>query len=247
MLAMRARGIRMLVTRSLSLLAAFAIGISLSAGSVSAQTESASAEDGAPASDAPAETNTAPSVPIGANLAPPIGLPPVPALITGPGSGQPGSSSVSMAPGIQTTGIAREGINAVRAPEANAAPPPVSEAAPAPVGDTALADTSEAVVTDTAIATETDRDADNYADALEWEIGLDPNNADTDADNVADGDELNIYGTEPTVFDTDGDGLSDGEELFGTLTDPLVFTDLSAGGESEAVAQETMDSVPSVE
>jgi hypothetical protein len=51
--------------------------------------------------------------------------------------------------------------------------------------------------TDTAVATESDLDADNIADALKWDLGLDGNNADSDADGVADGDEINIYGTEP--------------------------------------------------
>jgi predicted Zn-dependent protease len=68
---------------------------------------------------------------------------------------------------------------------------------------------------------ETDLDADNFADALEWNLGLDPGNPDTDGDGVADGDELNLYHTEPTIPDTDGDGFSDGEELFAAGTDPL--------------------------
>ena len=72
------------------------------------------------------------------------------------------------------------------------------------------------------LGTETDLDADNYADAAELEIGLDPGNPDTDGDVVADGDELGIYGTDPLTWDSDGDGLSDGEELFVTETDPLV-------------------------
>ncbi len=70
-------------------------------------------------------------------------------------------------------------------------------------------------------ASETDLDADNYADALEWNLGLDPGNPDTDGDGVADGDELNLYGTEPTLPDTDGDGLSDGDELFAAGTNPV--------------------------
>ena len=74
-----------------------------------------------------------------------------------------------------------------------------------------------------AVANETDLDADNYADALEWNLGLDPSNPDTDGDGVADGDELNLYRTEPTIADTDGDGRSDGNELFATGTDPLTW------------------------
>ena len=80
-----------------------------------------------------------------------------------------------------------------------------------------------------ALATGTDLDADNYADAAELELGLDPANPDTDGDGVADGDELVSYGTDPFTWDTDGDGRSDGEELFSTETDPLVGDTTSAG------------------
>jgi hypothetical protein len=153
-----------------------------------------------------------------------------------------------MAPGTLTAGAAHEGANAARAPEAEPAPAPVAETAPEPVADTAPVETVEAVAADTAVATETDRDADNYADALEPELGLDPTSADTDGDGVADGDELTLYGTEPTVADTDGDGLRDGEELFGSHTDPLVWTAPSAEtGGTEVAAQQTADSVQSLE
>jgi hypothetical protein len=79
------------------------------------------------------------------------------------------------------------------------------------------------------LGTETDLDADNYPDAAELEIGLDPGNPDSDGDAVADGDELGIYGTDPITWDTDGDGLSDGEELFSTETDPLIDDTTGAG------------------
>ena len=240
----------MKLARAGALIASVVLGVSLTVSAVSAQTESASAEDGKSVSDAPAETSTAPEVPLGANLTPPLGaLPPGPAIITGPGSGQPGSSSVSMAPGTLTAGTAREGVNAVRAPEAEPAPAPapVTETAPEPVADATATDTGETLATDTAVATEADRDADNYADELEWDLGLDPADADTDDDGVADGDELNIYGTSPTTFDTDGDGASDGEELFGTFTDPLVWDDFSVSGGGAAAAQETTEAVPVTE
>ena len=237
----------MKVARAVAVVVGAALAASLWMGTVSAQTESATADDGAPASDAPAETAPAPNVPLGANLTPPLGaLPPGPAILSGPGSGQPGSSTVSMAPGTLTAGVAREGINAVRAPEPEPAPAPATEMAPEPVADTAPVETVDAVATDTAVATETDLDADNYADALEWDLGLDPSNPDTDADGVADGDELNIYGTSPTLFDTDGDGASDGEELFGILTDPLVWDDFTTSGD-DVTAQETTEAVQSVE
>lgn len=112
-------------------------------------------------------------------------------------------------------------------------PPPA--AAPAPEPETVAAPAAA----DTAAATNVDQDADNYADELEWDLGLDPNNADTDADGVADGDELNIYGTDPLAVDTDGDGVFDGEELFGISTDPLVWDDFSA--EPAEVLQPAVD------
>jgi hypothetical protein len=238
----------MKLTHAAAVAAGAALAASLWVGAVSAQSESATAEDGAPASEAPAETVAPPNAPLGANLTPPLGaLPPVPALITGArGSGQPGSSTVSMAPGTLTAGVAREGENAVRAPEAEPAPAPVAETAPAPVAETAPVETVDAVATDTAVATETDLDADNYADALEGELGLDPTNADTDADGVADGDELNLYGTEPTLADTDGDGILDGEELFGIFTDPLVWDDLAATSDN-AAAQEATEAAQTIE
>jgi len=80
-----------------------------------------------------------------------------------------------------------------------------------------------------AVAPATDLDGDNYPDAAELALGLDPTNPDTDGDGVADGDEVNIYGTDPFTWDSDGDGLSDGEELFSTGTDPLTADGTGAG------------------
>jgi hypothetical protein len=110
------------------------------------------------------------------------------------------------------------------------APAPVAEPVyePAPEAVAAPVETSEPVATDTAaadlaVASPTDADADNYLDAAELEVGLDPYNPDTDGDGVADGGEVDIYFTDPWVWDSDGDGISDGEELFGLLTDPLAW------------------------
>ena len=231
----------MKVTGAVAFVTGAALAASLWTGSVSAQTETASAEDGKSASDAPAETVTAPNVPLGANLTPPLGaLPLGPVILSGPGSGNPGSSSVSMAPGTLSSGVAREGVNAVRAPEAEPAPAPEAAAAPEPVADAAPVETSEPVAADTAVATADDLDADNYLDTAELEVGLDPSNPDTDGDGVADGDEVNgVMGfvTDPFAWDTDGDGLSDGEELFSTLTNPLVWDDLTATS-GDVAAQE---------
>jgi hypothetical protein len=101
--------------------------------------------------------------------------------------------------------------------------------------------------TDTAVASATDQDADNEPDELEPGLGLDPTNADTDADHVADGDELNIYGTDPTVADTDGDGALDGEELFATHSDPLVWNDFAATSDNDVAVQETTEAPQTVE
>lgn len=121
-------------------------------------------------------------------------------------------------------------------------PAPVTEPAPAPET------TTETLSTETTVATATDQDADNYDDSLEPDLGLDPSNADTDNDGVADGDELVLYSTQPLAWDTDGDGISDGEELFGIKTDPLIWDDLNAtSGEpaTAAPAPETTTAAPS--
>lgn len=111
----------------LPMIGAAALGVVLcfaSVGGVWAQDETATAEDGNSSPEA-TETPAAPNVPLGANLTPPVGItPPGPALISPPGTGQSGSSTVSMAPGTLTTGVAHEGRNARRAPEA--APDPAS-------------------------------------------------------------------------------------------------------------------------
>jgi hypothetical protein len=120
-------------------------------------------------------------------------------------------------------------------------PPPVAEPAPAaepvtaPVDGTAAAPAGEAVS-----ASAADLDGDNYPDDAELNLGLDPNNADTDGDGVADGDEITIYGIDPLAYDTDGDGSGDGAELFGVHTNPLVWDDVSGSneGNAETLAQD---------
>jgi hypothetical protein len=110
--------------RALALCLGITLAGSLGMGAVSAQTESATAEDGKSANEVPVEAVAVPNVPIGANLTPPVGLVPPTLPINSPaGTGQSGSSTVSMAPGSLTSGVAREGRNAVRAPEEPAAAP----------------------------------------------------------------------------------------------------------------------------
>ncbi|MCB9571896.1 MAG: tandem-95 repeat protein [Kofleriaceae bacterium] len=83
-------------------------------------------------------------------------------------------------------------------------------------------------------ATVSDRDGDGLTDAVEEEIGSDPDDADTDDDGVRDGDEPNwrddtdgdgvINVLDP---DSDDDGLFDGTEL--GITEPDPDTDVDAG------------------
>jgi hypothetical protein len=165
----------------------------------------------------------------------------------------PGVTVITPA-GVETGPVPVDVVPAA-GPVPDAEPSPSDE--PAPVEDPAAettVDTVEAnttVESDTAVASETDLDADNYADALEVEAGLDPTNIDTDGDGVADGDEGTLYGTDPTVSDTDGDGVADGGELFDRRTDPLVWNDFSiespeAAPEDGAAEEVAVEAVPAV-
>ena len=58
-----------------------------------------------------------------------------------------------------------------------------------------------------------DPDGDGVLTVIELIIGCDPNDPDTDADGLSDGDELFRYGTNPLNADTDGDGMNDGREI----------------------------------
>jgi hypothetical protein len=105
---------RTIVKSGVALLTSATLALLLCFSSVTAQESSTSAEDGAPASSAPAETSPVPTVPVGANLVPTNGALPSPPLIPAPGQGRAGSSSVSMSPGTQTTGVANPGGHAPR-------------------------------------------------------------------------------------------------------------------------------------
>jgi len=66
-----------------------------------------------------------------------------------------------------------------------------------------------------------DSDLDGLLNLDEFEEGTNPNDPDTDGDDLLDGDEVNIHGTNPHDSDTDGDGLTDGDEINNYGTDPL--------------------------
>lgn len=168
-----------------------------------------------------------------------------------------GTGNASAAPGSVTRGsggalLAPDGtyrVTEVSPPVVSVSgtsSPPEVVYTPAPVTETVIEPAAEAVVTegavepaasDMAVATVSDQDGDNYDDALEIEIGLDPGNPDGDGDGVADGDEITIYGTDPFAWDTDGDGIADGEELFSLQTDPLAW-DSNGDGVADGQATE---------
>lgn len=66
-----------------------------------------------------------------------------------------------------------------------------------------------------------DKDGDGLTKSEEKELGTDPNNPDTDADGLKDGEEVLTYLTNPLNPDTDGDGLKDGEEVRTYNTSPV--------------------------
>lgn len=67
-----------------------------------------------------------------------------------------------------------------------------------------------------------DPDGDGVDNLAEFKAGTDPFNADTDADGLGDGEELNRRQTNPLTADSDNDGLPDGDEV-NRGTDPLVM------------------------
>ena len=65
-----------------------------------------------------------------------------------------------------------------------------------------------------------DADGDALTNLQEFELRTDPRTADSDADGLDDGYELNVSFSNPHVADTDHDGLSDGDEILTYFTDP---------------------------
>jgi hypothetical protein len=70
-------------------------------------------------------------------------------------------------------------------------------------------------------AGERDDDGDGLTNREEFELGTDPNNPDTDGDELLDGEEVKRLSTKPLNPDTDADALSDGEEVLRRGTGPL--------------------------
>jgi len=65
-----------------------------------------------------------------------------------------------------------------------------------------------------------DEEPDGLTNAEEFEEQTDPNESDTDLDELSDGDEVKVHFTDPRNDDTDGDTLFDGEEVDEFGTDP---------------------------
>ncbi len=67
-----------------------------------------------------------------------------------------------------------------------------------------------------------DSDGDGLANGDEVDVhGTDPLDPDSDDDGLGDGDEVNVHGTDPLDPDSDDDGLGDGDEVNVHGTDPL--------------------------
>ena len=66
-----------------------------------------------------------------------------------------------------------------------------------------------------------DSDSDGLSDSEEDMLGTDPNNADSDDDQISDYYEVAFYQTNPLLDDSDNDTLSDPDELFNFGSDPL--------------------------
>lgn len=83
-----------------------------------------------------------------------------------------------------------------------------------------------------------DPDNDGLKNFEELAANTNPNNADTDYDGLADGDEKNIYTTDPTVADTDGDKFEDGAEIRNGYS-ALVPTDKLSNLEKQLIDENT--------
>ncbi|MEZ4334968.1 MAG: SUMF1/EgtB/PvdO family nonheme iron enzyme [Myxococcota bacterium] len=84
----------------------------------------------------------------------------------------------------------------------------------------AYRDLEDGLPTGAAYAFDLDADDDGLSNVDELANGSDVFDPDSDDDGVADGAEVNLFGTDPTLADTDADGVDDGVEI-ATGTDPL--------------------------
>jgi len=94
-----------------------------------------------------------------------------------------------------------------------------------------------------------DKDGDGLEDDREVELGTDPNNWDSDGDDLSDGDEIIVWKTDPLNPDTDGDSFEDGEEIkngFRPDGDGRIF-EVPAEDEGAEVSPTTEEVAPPVD
>jgi hypothetical protein len=97
--------------------------------------------------------------------------------------------------------------------------PGISDGTATPIANPVTTPLSELVPATTPVAQPLvelggpDTDLDGLSDALERRQGLDPQRADTDGDNLSDGQEMVTFRTDGRKADSDGDGLNDAFEL----------------------------------
>ncbi len=96
-------------------------------------------------------------------------------------------------------------------------------------------ETATAMVATVTAAPGIDSDGDGLSDDQENAIGTDPQNPDTDADGLTDGEEVLKYVTDPLDADSDDDILSDGKEVNVYGTNPL-NPDTSGDGMKDGTA-----------
>lgn len=122
-----------------------------------------------------------------------------------------GTTSTPVVPPLDLSGSSSSvvDVNATSSIPVPVTTPPEGANIPLP-GSTPSAPPEEPV---TPPAPPVDTDKDGLTDQRESELGTDPNKADTDGDEVNDGDEVIKYGTNPLNKDTDGDGYADGSEI----------------------------------
>jgi len=90
----------------------------------------------------------------------------------------------------------------------------------------------------------TDADGDGLTKSEEREIGSDPDNPDTDADGLKDGEEIKVYLTNSLSPDSDSDGLKDGEEVNNYKSNPAIAdTDTDGLSDGDEVQKHRTDPI----
>ena len=100
-----------------------------------------------------------------------------------------------------------------RTPVTPPAPETATEQTETPVAETTTPAPVEEITQVPAEDQTADADKDGLTDAREALLGTNPNSPDTDADNLFDKEEVDVYQTNPLNPDTDGDTFKDGDEV----------------------------------